>query len=331
MKLDIKNDIVLLSHTDLDGYGSEIVLKAIGFEPTVKNLDNPEVDSYITEYVTKILNGETSAPDVLFITDIGPKGEAVQKLDELNKSGKTKVKLFDHHATALELNDYEWARVIVEENGVMKCGTSLFYQFLKEETDIETKEVIRVGLDTFVKEVELYDTWAWEEKNHESAKILNDLFWLVGHKVFVDNQVQKIKNGLETLFTPEEERLLEVEHRRIKKYLHDKNQDMVIIDDFFTDDSGKPLTAGVVQADMYISELGHYLCDKNDIDFALMLNLTHDKASLRAVKEDINLVPIVKRYNGGGHQHAAGCQITPMGMEFIQRIFNEIVKKQHLN
>lgn len=327
MKLDANKNIDLLSHTDLDGYGSEIVLKSIGLNPTVKNLENQEVDSYITGYVSDILAGNQPAPDVLFITDIGPKGEAAEKLEKLHQSGETKIRLFDHHATAIELNKYEWATVITEENGVMPCGTSLFYRYLRTKADVEIKNVIEMGLDRFVKEIELYDTWAWEEKNHVSAKTLNDLFWLVGHESFVESQVQKIRNGLEMLFTPEEERLLEVENRRIKKYIHDKTEDLIIINDFFTDEDGKPLTAGIVQADTYVSELGHYLCDHHDIDFALLLNLTHDKASLRAVKEDVDLAPIVKRYDGGGHKHAAGCKITSMGIEFVNKLFTKIDEK----
>lgn len=329
MNIHTMNHIVLLSHNDLDGHGSEIVLKSIGIKPFVKNLENKQVDSYINNYVSDILNGNEQAPDLLLITDISPKAEAAKKLDELHRSNKTKVFLFDHHVHAIDLNKYDWATVVVEEDGVKRCGTSLFYRFLINELDAEIPDYVQLGLDTFVREVELYDTWSWEEKNHVSAKRLNDLFWLIGPKQFVKSQVKKINNGLDTLFTSDEEQLLLVEKNRIDKYIHDKAKEMVVINDFFKDENGKYLTAGVVQSDMYVSELGHYLCDNYEIDFALMLNLTRNKASLRSVKEHIDLVPIATAYNGGGHRKAAGCEVTPLGMNFLGKVFKKLDKEEN--
>lgn len=326
MKLDCNTIIDLLSHTDTDGYGSEIVLRSMGLNPRVKNLENSQVDSHIEKYVNELLEGKKSAPDVLFITDISPNSEVGKKVEELYQAGLCDIYLFDHHPTALELNQYKWATVIPEVDGFKPCGTSLLFNFIKDKVDVDSETFFY--LNRLVEEIRLYDTWAWEAENHVSAKTLNDLFYLVGHDRFVESQIQKIQTHEPALFSPDELKLLEVENRRIEKYLKHKNEDMVIIPNFFTDGEGNPMVAGVVQADNYFSELGHFLCDEHpEIDFALLLNLTHNKASLRAVKEDVTLVPIVKRYGGGGHAHAAGCSITPMGANFMQILFEKIAQK----
>lgn len=323
-------DILLLEHTDLDGYGNEVVLRTAGFNPTVINLENSQVDSYIDQLINDFMTGEKAIPEVLIISDIAPTEKVAEKVEEFNQLGLCPIYLFDHHPTALGLNQYEWATVIVEEAGGKPCGTSLLYRFLKENNTPLANDV-KEKLDIFVEEVRLYDTWEWEKAGHESAKSLNDLFYLVGSKTFVESRVaQMTLNTTSTsLFSPDEEKLLEVEEKRIKQYLKRKNKEMLTISNFFYDnDQKKPLIAGVVQADNYNSELGHYLCEEHpEIDFVLMLSLTRNKASLRAVKDDINLIPIVKQYNGGGHPHAAGCEISPMGIDFLQRILIGISKK----
>lgn len=318
-------NILLLAHTDLDGHGNEIVLRTFGFQPKVINLDNEEVDLFISQLIDKFKTGEEEIPDVLLISDISPSLKVAQKLDEFYQSENCPIYLFDHHQTALDLNQFEWATVVVEENGFKPCGTSLLYQFVKE-TGIEIDDLVDMGLDYFVDEVRLYDTWEWVKESFESPKELNDLFYLIGPKDFIENRIQHIQSGDGLyLFTTFEENLLGVEKARIKDYLKRKNNEMIIISDFFKDEEGNSLTVGVVQADNYISELGHHLCkEHSEIDFAILLNLTRNKASLRADKENVDLVPIAKRYNGGGHQHAAGCQITPMGIEFMQLLFEGI-------
>lgn len=318
--------VVLLTHTDMDGYGEEIVLYSMGFHPTVVHIDNKQVDDYILQYATDLLEGTKPMPDVLFITDIAPNSEVAKKVEELHQTGKCEIHLFDHHPTALELNQYEWAMVIPEKNGVKPCGTSLFYEFMKREIEVpaETESL----LDRLVEEIRLYDTWDWEENEHVSAKELNDLFYLIGPSPFVESQIEKITKRIPVLFSSSEEKLLAVEKKRIEHYLKQKDEEMIVLDDFFTDGEGKPLVAGVVQADNYISELGHYLCVQNPtIDFALLLKLTNNKASLRAIKEEVSVIPLAKRYGGGGHSHAAGCNITSMGLKFMEQIFEKMKER----
>lgn len=328
---DTESDIRLLSHNDLDGHGSEIVLKGLGFKPYVKNLGNHEVDAYIEGYATDILEGTQKAPDILVITDIAPSESVAELLEKLHKQNICEVYLFDHHKTALGLNEYKWAKVVVEEDGIKQCGTSLLYNhllYLTQDVDFESVHV----LSTLVEEIRLYDTWDWESLDHQSAKKLNDALYIIGPKNFIQARLSKIKNGDTKIFSPTEDKLLEVEARRISSYLERKNKAMIVVEDFFVDDEGNTLVAGVVQADSHISELGHDLCNKNpEIDFAVMLQLTENKVSLRAVKDEVDLTPIVTKYGGGGHSHAAGCSLTGIGFDFLQKVYNKLLIKEYNN
>ena len=61
---------------------------------------------------------------------------------------------------------------------------------------------------------------------------------------------------------------------------------------------------GIVFAEEYRSELGHYICEKykDKIDFACIINLnTH--VSFRGIK-DISINKFAQDYGGGGHRLA---------------------------
>jgi|HigsolmetaAR206D_1030411.scaffolds.fasta_scaffold00120_47 oligoribonuclease NrnB/cAMP/cGMP phosphodiesterase (DHH superfamily) len=332
MNLNLDDNIVLISHTDLDGYGSEIVLRALGYNPTVYHLENQEVDGFLRRYLDDMLDHKKEIPAALFLTDLSPNEENAEKLNLLHRQGLKHMYLFDHHQTALSLNQYSWALVLPESNdGVKQCGTSLFYCFLAENMGIKLDEYSKLILDRVVELIRLYDTWEWEKEGVQEAKDLNTLFYLEGPDLFISNRLAHINDRslkyehFKEPWLPHEGDLLEIENNRMARYLKNKEQEMITITGFFTDEYGIPLTAGVVQADQYISELGHYLCNTHpEIDFALMLMLTKNKVSFRAVKEHINLIPIVKRYGGGGHKHAAGCDFIHLGKEFLDVLYDHV-------
>lgn len=321
-------DIVLISHTDLDGYGSEIVLRAFGFNPKVYHLENHEVDSFLDRYLDELLTGKQEMPKALYITDLSANSVNAEKLDKLYHQGLKNLHLFDHHLTALFLNEYPWANVLIEKDGRKECGTSLFYNHLID-MGLGLSGKSGKTLECLVEHIRLYDTWEWESEGKIEAKYLNDLFYLEGPDLFMENRIEQIKSGDDNrLWNDFEEQLLKIERERINRYLEKKDKAMIVITNYFMDQEGTPLTAGVVQADQYISELGHYLCDNHpEIDFALMIKLTENKVSLRASKDEVDLTPIAKQYEGGGHKHAAGCKLSAMGKEFLELVYAKIDEK----
>lgn len=54
------------------------------------------------------------------------------------------------------------------------------------------------------------------------------------------------------------------------------------------------------------SDIGNYICNNSDVDFAIVFKTQSDKVSLRSVG-DFNVRAIAEIFGGGGHHNAAGC------------------------
>ena len=82
---------------------------------------------------------------------------------------------------------------------------------------------------------------------------------------------------------------------------------------------------GVVFAESYRSELGHFIADKyyNDIDLVAVINLNR-YVSLRTVKNNIDVSKFASYYGGGGHKEASGMPFKEKVKELIiSEIFDE--------
>ena len=122
--------IKLFTHTDLDGIGCAILAYlAFGRE----NVDVEYCDySNVNEKVEKFWDDpELEAYDYIFITDISIKEKLAIHIT--NEASEPRVHLFDHHATALGLNKYDWCEVSVMNDtlGIKTSGTELFYTYLR--------------------------------------------------------------------------------------------------------------------------------------------------------------------------------------------------------
>jgi len=328
------NKTILLTHTDLDGYGSNLLLETYDIRARMVNLDNHIVDSYVLEMIRRLKEKEMDIPKALFITDLGLKPEVAKELNEwyqrLPEDKKPTLKLFDHHKTALHLNQYDWATVIVGEGMNKPSGTSLFYEFLKSETDRKLPEEKQEKLNRLVELIRSYDTWEWKETNDHLASDLNDLFYLMKRNLFIQHRLDWLNGpySVKSCFFEQERFLLSMERERIKNYLRAKSKQMVVLNDFFKNESGKYFNVGVLQAENYISELGDHLCQTNrDLDFVAMFDVTKNKVSFRARKPEVDLTPLVKSFGGGGHSQAAGCSLNGIGFELIEKVYDKMVTK----
>ncbi len=162
----------LYSHNDLDGVGCGILAKvAFGERVEVRYNSVTGLDMQVGRFLERT-KGKEKQHEGLFITDLSVHQENEERLDQYAEAGG-KVKLIDHHKTALHLNERSWGMVKVQyEDGRLASATSLFYEYLIDNGYIqETK-----AMDQFVELVRLYDTWEWEQTDALEAKRLNDLF-----------------------------------------------------------------------------------------------------------------------------------------------------------
>lgn len=292
--------IKLITHNDLDGIGCYIVGKYfLDDEIDVSFCSYGNVNDIALEVVSNI-----DSYDMVFITDISISEDTAKKLNKYNK----KIRLLDHHPTALPLNKYEWANVTINFNGINTCGTELFYHLLTNSK--ETKNLKR-----FVELVRRYDTWHWKELGDIQAKELNDLLYIIGKEEFIKNIICKIQNDNKLIFDEQDKYILKLRQNEIDRYIEKKNKNIITKEIL-------GYNAGIVFADNFISELGNKLSELHpELDFIAMIN--QETISYRTTNNNIDLSEIAKAFGGGGHPKASGSQISKDCIEeFIDILFN---------
>ena len=195
----------LYTHNDLDGVGCAILAKLTwqdGVE--VRYCNSPD------EVTSHLIKDDNAHSDLVFVTDCSFNYE---KVYNSNHKVINKIRLFDHHATALPLVDKSRYFVVEthREDGKPTCGTEIFYKFLKE------RKGLTVDCDYFVEQVRLYDTWEWTNGTSNIPRYLSMLLYTDTITAFCDTfQIKLIRNSLNDLniFTDKERAVLEYEERR---------------------------------------------------------------------------------------------------------------------
>ncbi|MGA1846107.1 DHH family phosphoesterase [Deferribacter abyssi] len=260
--------ILHITHNDLDGAGCGIIVKKALHKTDTYYLNYDEVDEFlIKSYVNY---------DKIIITDVVPSKDVFDLIRR-----ERDVLLIDHHKTTLHFRKYKGVIHSME-----KCATLLTYEWLiNEGYEISNYE-------DFVKLVNDYDIWILDDRR---SLDLNMLFYLYGLERFVDRFLKKPSVD----FEDKENFLLEIEKCRQKDYLI-RAKDYITIN---KDKEGKKF--GYLFAEMYNSELGHFLINEFSLDYVIIINAQKKKISLRS-RKDIDVSNIAKKNGGGGHKNAAG-------------------------
>lgn len=331
--------VKLFSHNDLDGIGDGIVTKLAFPNADVTYCGYHNIDERIKEF---ILSGKHHDYDLIFITDISVKEEVEGLINEHIPSDK--IKLLDHHATAMHLNDNEWA--FVNPNGRLgiNSGTNMLFEYLVMNGFFKGV-IYRDALEIFVEKIRRYDSWEWKNLyNDTEASSLNDLFWLYGINKFEKTFISRLQD-LEycvvsegswlDMYSQTDLAILQMDYDKKVAYINRKEKQMI---------KGRLVgnDVGFVFAEQYISELGNELADRHpELEFIVILDLGNKKASYRTVK-DIDLgKDVAKHFGGGGHPKASGSEIDldivkmiiPMvfgSKKLVKRLVNQITGKGFL-
>lgn len=312
--------IKLFTHTDLDGVGCAILAKiAFGDDVDIEYCNYDDVNDKVGNFICEVRPSEI---DMVYITDISIKDEDLIK--SINNLYADKVKLLDHHGTAIHLNKYDWCHVAVYDSDktTKTCGTMLFYKHLVKEGLIKDTAKHRI----FVEAVTDYDTWAWKKLPQPSAKLVkefNDLLYILGRDEFIDRCIKRKRvKGDDSMITcsKDERELLDRRQAEIDAYVEKKEKEMITM--------GYPNQGfGVVFADRFISELGNRICEnRQEIDYIVIIDPGACKVSLRTVKDGTDVGEIAKDKGGGGHKAASGYHFDwEMQCLMIQAALKEII------
>lgn len=300
--------IKIFTHTDLDGVGCAIIAYlAFG----KKNVD-VEYCNYddVDDKVEAFMENEDlyRSYDSIFITDISVSDQVASMIDCLDKVERT-VRLFDHHETALRLDNYFWCTIYEYLDAVKTSGTELFYLYLRNTLSLMHDQITQNKLSRFVSIVRDYDTWRWKELGEDGlvSKQMNDLFHIYGRDKFIELAMKRIMFSTSPLhqdewFSETDLLLLEQKQEDIDIYVEQKEKQITVK----TDQWGN--TYGVIFAERYFSELGNRLCEIHpEIAYITMIDISRGRVSYRTIRDNINLgTEIAHNYGGGGHPKAAG-------------------------
>ncbi len=300
--------VKLFTHTDLDGIGCAVLAKLVLKDADIEYAVPGNIDRKVRWFIEE---EQFEHFDRVFITDLSVNEETAQIIQA---HCRDKIILLDHHKTALDLNQYPWAKVVVESEVGLECGTHLFKEYLKD-VGVYTDQ-----FDDFVENVRRYDTWEWYYRfNDPRSKKIDDLFRIYGRERFMAYLLDTLPHNPVITFSEQDELLLTMKEEQFKRYLHRKNRDLLLyrIGDY---------TAGVVFAEQHISELGNELAVKHpECDFIALINVATG-VSYRTVK-DVDLAKIAQSYGGGGHAKASGSRITSSQRKQILDILFEQKEK----
>lgn len=296
--------IKLFTHTDLDGIGCAI-LAYLAFGSRYVDVEYcgyNDVDEKVDSLLLNI--NERSMYEMVYITDISIDEELVSGIDTWIIP--CVIRLFDHHATALGLNQFGWCEVKVDNNlGIKTSGTELFYNHLSKAGCFDRySKSINANIHRFVEIVRDWDTWRWKELGEEGVvcKQVNDLFYIYGRDEFIEEISARIRFFDIPGFTEIDMAHLSIKQKDIDIYVAEKDKQLRVA----TDQFGKAF--GYVFAERYFSELGNRLCEMHpEIEYVSMIDISKGFVSFRSVREDVDLGgEIAHSLGGGGHKKAAG-------------------------
>lgn len=312
-----KKRIRVLTHNDLDGIGCALVAKWAfegvvreNFEVEVSYLNVGEVDKVIEDMFN---SGEVNNYLHILITDISIQSEELaEKISDYNKKNGPILQLVDHHKTALWLNKYNWAEVVVEDNGVKQCGTSLMYNRFRSK--IEGTE----GKDfewerKLVEDIRQLDTWDWTTTGNKTAYNLSILCDIIGQELMFKCFAYRLDCESELVdgyFTGWQWSLIEQELEKEKKAIESALEKVV-----FKEIDGKK--AAVVIGASHSNAVMQAMYNKFDIDVAININMNKGTVGFRTNKDiDLTELSIVKAF-GGGHAKACGAKLPFESIELL--------------
>lgn len=306
------NKKLIISHiADIDGLGSVVLSKII-----FKNIDYilvelPDLPKTIKELIDTKKYEEY---EEIFITDL-PINKDLIKLIQDHNDLKIKIKHFDHHESEVENNSIDFINEIPIKDGILTCGTSLFYDYLKEnykDSFLYNNATIR-----FVEGTRSRDTWDFKNNDNKDANKLEIVHSYYGNEYYINKYIDVLKNDLE-LFNEGDNILIKRNEEEQEYYIKECDKKLIT----FNLDGYK---VGCVIAESYRSEVGNALSSNHpELDYILIVNFFRNSFSFRTTKDNVDVSLIAKKYekNGGGHKKAAGMSITAENIWLIEKIIN---------
>ena len=344
------NRILLLTHTDMDGSGPAVVLKAAMPDTITIDVQHCSNDTMSKDILYAVTNENVARKyDLIIACDISCTLDAAEHINY--SDNRYKFVLLDHHDTALELNKFEWACVcpkLIDNEYYHNAygdkfslghssGTSLMFDYLRHydfigdhltvNSDIDVN-VLRCLVDLIMR----YDTWDFNdifEKEDMKPYELNQVFEGMGSEIFEKHMykccTKSNKNiaPTERIFDDIVTMVLGIEQSKIKT--HKEIVRKRLINGMITLDN-KPYSMVYCYTDRYLQAAFETMQDEYPDSDLYAINYGTG-VSVRTRKPEIHVGKLLKGIGGGGHAGAGGLKISSEKQkEYIESAFKAEIK-----
>ncbi|OHE03088.1 MAG: phosphoesterase [Sulfurimonas sp. RIFOXYD12_FULL_33_39] len=330
-----------LSHTDLDGYSCQLIMKYTPYTLFNYNANyGAEVKQKLEMILENIIKDDISA--TILITDLNLTADESKWLNSeveklIEKKKEITLTLLDHHGTGEEsAKKYNW--YMLDTN---RCATKITYDFAKEHYALNEP----LWMEKFVNIVNAVDLWKIEEHdNFEYGKVCMRLITETRelNKIMFADEDNEYKISLllkSTKYIDNENApiILDEKIHMLKKDFFKKDKDDTL-DNLATEYIVKLLGNAKDEKTIYYkgyrgflsyglgntSIIGNgFLLAYPEYDFIVDVSY-RGTMSLRA-NNNVSVSQISKEWaNGGGHPNAAGGRIAG----FKEQFRYDMVKKQ---
>jgi len=344
-------DVFHLSHTDLDGYGCQLVTSELFSDIKFYNSNYGEEITYRLSQIIEEIKSSNSKESLLLITDLNLTLDESKRLDRAIGSiegKKVTLTLLDHHASGSDsAQTYSWYNLDTTRSAA-KITYDYFYE--QKPKKISKKRWLKPTTDM----INAIDIWLEDDKYFEFGKVvmrlisqaneLNRYMFDIEHRTYklkllkwaskylakkdghirLDDEVIKLKKKY--LYCGKKDILDNQISEYITKLLADKKEELKI-------ELESKVGIFTYQLGSISTIANEFLKQNSDIDFVLDVN-PKGNCSLRA-SGAIDLSKVSQKYfNGGGHPNASGGRIEGFKDCFTyeaakERVLNYIKEKQN--
>ena len=305
--------IKLFTHRDdPDGVGSVILTRMLteDFDFTLCK-GTKELDEHIKVFLK---NQECKNYDQVFITDLCPSDKTLQEIEK-DQNLSEKFKVFDHHQSSMDemTKKYSFVTSMVKKKDMSCCGTSLYYEYLLNETKnalLQKKSVME-----FVEKTRLHDTWEWKKENDLIAFHLQTLFQVLGPYGYYYHFFDKLSKADDFSYTKQEENWIKTQERTNQQLIEDLAKKI-------SSKSYQNHQVGIVFGSYSVrNNLAEYLIEKRkDLDILMLIAVDNQSVSFRSLKDDVEVRSLAEKYGGGGHEKAASCLFQDIEPLLLERV-----------
>lgn len=165
-------DFYHLSHTDMDGYGCQLITKKLFPNGTFYNANyGIEVKLFLQEILQQIENSPTQNEVLFMITDLNLTVDESKNLDKkitkLQQNGHTiTLQLLDHHGTGKKSSEtYEWYYL-----DTSRSATKITYEYCCEHY-VEFYEKCEPNFPLLIQAINAADIWKEKDELFEFGKV----------------------------------------------------------------------------------------------------------------------------------------------------------------